>query len=125
LGATFGRTGNSVTRSKGVPKDYAEAPFIDEITPTHVDFILQSRPFFPSVFNLPNYRARTRMESIVKHIPIADARWIGNQLGRLSPDQIRDCFRAAGFSPDEVEIYGKVVMRRIAALKHLNPEARD
>jgi hypothetical protein len=125
LGATFGRTGNTMTRSKGVAKDYAETRFIDEITPTHVDFVMQSRPLFPFVFNLPGYRSRTRMESIVKHIPIADARWIGDRLGRLSPEQIGDCFRAAGFSPDEVEMYAQVVMRRIAALQHLNPESRD
>jgi hypothetical protein len=125
LGATFGRTGNAMTRSKGVAKDYADTRFIDEITPTYVDFVMQSRPLFPFVFNLAGYRSRTRMESIVKHIPIADARWIGDRLGRLSPEQIGDCFRAAGFSPDEVEMYAQVVMRRIAALQHLNPESRD
>jgi hypothetical protein len=123
LGATFGRTGNSITRSKGVPKDYAGTRFIDEVTPTHVDFVMQSRPFFPLVFHLPSYRSRTRMESIVKQIPIADARWIGIRLGRLSPDQIRDCFRAAGFSPADVEVYEDVVTRRISALKNLNPES--
>jgi hypothetical protein len=123
LGATFGRTGNSITRSKGVPKDYADTRFIDEVTPTHVDFVMQSRPFFPLVFHLPSYRSRTRMESIVKQIPIADARWIGIRLGRLSPDQIRDCFRAAGFSPADVEVYEDVVTRRISALKNLNPES--
>ena len=123
LGATFGRTGNSITRSKGVPKDYAGTRFIDEVTPTHVDFVMQSRPFFPLVFHLPRYRSRTRMESIVKQIPIADARWIGIRLGRLSPDQIRDCFRAAGFSPADVEVYEDVVTRRISALKNLNPES--
>jgi hypothetical protein len=123
LGATFGRTGNSMTRSKGVAKDYADAHFIEEITPASVDFVMQSRPFFPSVFNLSNYRARTRMETIVKHIPIADARWIGTRLGQLSPEQIRDCFRAAGFSPDDVDAYAQVVMRRIAALEKLSPES--
>ena len=125
LGATFGRTGNSITRSKGVPKDYEDTRFIDEVTPTYVDFVMQSRPFFPLVFHLPSYRSRTKMESIVKHVPIADARWIGNRLGQLSPEQIRDCFRAAGFPPDEVEMYAQVVLERIAALKKLHPASRD
>jgi len=125
LGATFGRTGNSITRSKGVPKDYLDSRFIDEVTPTHVDFVMQSRPFFPLVFHLPSYRSRTRMESIVKHVPIADARWIGDRLGQLSPNQIRDCFRAAGFAPDEIEMYAQVVLERIAALKNLHPASRD
>ena len=48
---------------------------------------------------------RTRMQSIVKHIPIADAGWLGDRLGHLSPAQIRDCFRASGFSPADIEMY--------------------
>ena len=61
LGATFGRTGHTFTRSKGVMKDYAEARFIERITPTHVDFVMHSRPFFPTFLYLSNYRSRTRM----------------------------------------------------------------
>jgi hypothetical protein len=125
LGATFGRTGNSLNRSKGVMRDYAETPFIEKVTPTYVDFVMHSRPFFPAFFALPNYRLRTRMESVVKHIPIADARWMGERLGQLSSEQISDCFRAGGFSPAEVEGYSRVVMKRIAALKSLaEPEPR-
>ena len=80
---------------------------------------MHSRPFFLSSFNVSNYRFRTRMESVVRHIPIADARWIGQRLGRLSREQIGDCFRAGGFSPAEVEGYTEVVMSRIVALEHL------
>jgi len=80
---------------------------------------MHSRPFFLTIFNFPYYRTRTRMESVAKHIPIADARWLGNRLGQLSPEQIRDCFRAGGFSPAEVEGYTGVVMQRIEALKKL------
>jgi hypothetical protein len=119
LGASFGRTGNSFTRSKGIVKDYAATKFIENVTPTYVDFVMHSRPFFLSVFNLPNYFFRTRMESVVKRIPIADARWIGNLLGQLSIEQIRDSFRAAGFSFREVNGYTRVVMQRIAELKKL------
>jgi hypothetical protein len=125
LGATFGRAGNSLTRSKGVLKDYAETRFIETVTPVYVDFVMHSRPFFLSFFNLPNYRFRMRMESVVKHIPIADARWIGNRLGQLSTEQISDCFRAGGFSPVDVEAYTQVVRQRIAALKKLDPQPRD
>ena len=56
------------------------------------------------------------MESVAKRIPIADVRWIGNRLGQLSIEQIRDSFRAAGFSPGEVNGYTRVVMERIADL---------
>ena len=76
LGATFGRTGNSLTRTKGVAKDFAGSRFVEHITATHVDLGLHSRPFILSIFNVPNYRVRTRMEGVANHIPVADARWI-------------------------------------------------
>ena len=123
LGATLGRTGNSITRSKGVVKDYAETRFIEKVTATYVDLGMHSRPFVLSIFNFRNYRFRTRMESVVKHIPIADARWIGDRLGRLSTQQIRDCFRAAGFSSADVDAYAQVVTQRITALKQLGNAA--
>lgn len=119
LGASFGRTGYPLVRSKGVMKDYVQTSFVKKVTPDRVDFVMHSRPFFLTIFNFPNYRFRTRMESIPKHIPIADARWLGNLLGQLSTDQIGDCFRAAGFTPAEVEGYTRVVMQRIDALKKL------
>jgi hypothetical protein len=119
LGASLGRTGNSFARSRGVMKDYVETKFVKKVTPKDVDLVMNSRPFFLTIFNFPYYRTRTRMESIAKDIPIADARWLGNLLGRFSPEQIRDCFRAASFSPDEVEGYSRIVMQRIDALKKL------
>jgi hypothetical protein len=120
LGGSFGRTGNTIKRSKGVAKEYAASRFIDEVTPTHVDFVLHNRPFFPFVLHVPMYRERTRMESVGKRVPIADARWLGERLGQLSPAQIRDAFRASGFSDDEVETYAQTVGQRIEALKKLN-----
>jgi hypothetical protein len=119
LGASLGRTGNSFSRSRGVMKDYVKTKFIKKVTSEDVDLVMHSRPFFLAIFNFPYYRTRTRMESVARHIPIADARWIGNRLGQFSPEQIRDCFRAAGFSPDEVEGYTGIVMQRIEALKKL------
>ncbi len=122
LGATFGRTGHVITRSKGVSKDYAETRFIARVTATHVDFVMQSRPILPLVVHLAHYRSRTRMEGIVKQVPLADARWIGDRLGRLSTDQIRDTFRASGFSPEDVEVYTGVVVGRIRTLHELSPQ---
>jgi hypothetical protein len=59
------------------------------------------------------------MEAVAKKIPRADAKWLGQMLGQLSPEQIHDCFRAAGYSPDEVEGYSKIVQQRIADLNAL------
>ncbi len=119
MGASLGRTGQPFDRSKGVMKDYVQTKFVKKVTLSHVDFVMHSRPFFLTIINFPNYRFRTRMENVAKHIPIADARWLGNRLGQLSTDQIGDCFRAAGFSPAETEGYTRVVMQRIDALKKL------
>jgi len=41
------------------------------------------------------------------------------KLAQLSQKQIGDCFRAAGFSPEEIDGYTKVVQQRIAALNAL------
>jgi hypothetical protein len=45
-GATFGNTGNALTRSKSVPKDYEDSKFIAKSAPDLMDFVLHSRPFF-------------------------------------------------------------------------------
>jgi hypothetical protein len=120
LGATFGRTGSALKRSKGNVKDYTNSAFILKVTSDHVDFQLASRPIFiQSLTNSQYYHERTEMEKVVKNIPINDARWIGNQLGRFSQSQVADCFRSAGFSRSEVNSYAEVVTKRIAALKGL------
>jgi hypothetical protein len=116
IGASFGQTGNYFTRSKSVLDDYAGSPFIERTTPEYVDFVMHSRPFFLSVFVFPQYRERTRMEQITKHIPREDVRWLGQKLARLSAEQLRDCFRAAGYRPEEVDGFVRVVQDRIAAL---------
>jgi len=56
---------------------------------------------------------------IGNHIPLADAKWMGQLLAQLSPDQIRDAFRAAGYSPQEVDGFAKVIESRIAELNKL------
>jgi hypothetical protein len=116
VGATFGNTGNSITRSKSVPRDYADSPFVEKMTPDFIDFVLHSRPFFASAINIPNYRDRTRMEQVTKHIPRADAKWLGQRLSLLSEEQIRDGFRAAGYTNEDIEMYTQAMRKRIAEL---------
>jgi hypothetical protein len=53
---------------------------------------------------------------IGRDIPIADARWMGTVLGKLSPQQIRDAFRAGGYNADEVEAFSAIMEKRIASL---------
>ena len=119
LGASFGNTGNTFSRSKSSPKDYASSKFIEKSDPEFVDFSMHSRPFVLSAVNAPNYEERTRMEEITKHIPRGDAKWLGQRLSQLSANQIGDCFRAAGYTPAEIEIYTQTVLKRIAELNAL------
>jgi hypothetical protein len=107
LGATFGRTGNvpffwRITRSRNNPKDYATARFIDKVKGNRVAF---------------RYGGRNR--GLFKNITLADAKWIGELLSRLSDRQIEDAFRAANYSPAEVSMLAQSVRRRINELVNL------
>jgi hypothetical protein len=119
LGATFGRTGNPLVRSKNNLRDYRRTKFVQKVKPEEVDFFMSSRPFFLTAIDVPNYVTRTKMQDIAKHIPRTHAKWLGQLLGQLSAEQIRDCFRAGGYSPQEVTGFAKVVERRIADLNRL------
>ena len=119
LGATFGETGNTITRSKSNPEDYMKSEFIQKVTADQVDFHLSSRPFFLTAVAVPNYTKRTRMQEVAKDIPIADAIWLGKLLEPLSDDQIRDVFRAAGYNDKDVEDNATVVKQRIRDLTRL------
>lgn len=119
LGAAFGNTGSTLKRSKGSPKDYADSKFIVKVTPGFIDFVMHSRPFFLFAIDVPYYKERTKMEQITKHIPRADAKWLGDKLSMLSEGQISDCFRAAGFASEEIGVYTKIVQKRIAQLNSL------
>lgn len=118
-GASFGNTGNVMSRSKGVPNDYGDSKFIAKDTPDFVDFVLHSRPFFLGIFSASRYEERARMEKITRHIPRADARWLGQRLSMLTDDQIRDGFRAAGYDAADVETLARTFRSRIAALEAL------
>jgi hypothetical protein len=118
-GATFGNTGNSLTRTKSVPKDYADSKFIAKDGPDFMDFVLHSRPFFLGTMEPDNYGERTKMEEITKHIPRADAKWLGQRLAMLTDAQVRDGFRAAGYAGTDLELLTKTIRQRIAALAAL------
>ena len=123
LGATFGKTGNPLTRSDGDPEDYANSKFIKDVKNNDVDFVMHSRGTIVQIFNVPKYNERAKMAKIVKDIPIADAIWIGHLLSELSKQQVSDAFRAAGYSNQEVEMFTDVVERRIHYLTSLSAKS--
>jgi hypothetical protein len=121
LGASFGSTGIRLPLStaRGNLKAYSHSKFIRKVTPEYVDFNVPTRPALILAFALPDFISRLKMRSIGKRIPIEDVRWIGGLLAQLSPSQIRDAFRAAGYADKEVEGYARVVESRIAELQKL------
>jgi hypothetical protein len=59
------------------------------------------------------------MAETVENIPRADVKWIGGQLARLTPEQIRSAFLAAGFTPKEADGYLAELQKRIVELNAL------
>ena len=100
LGASFGTTGRSWTRSRsrGDLNSYRHSKFITKITDEYVDFQTPSRPALLFIFNPVALIMHLRLHWIGQHIPRSDAKWVGQLLAQLSPDQIGDAFRAAGYS---------------------------
>lgn len=121
LGASFGTTGYSWTQAmaKGNLKSYGHSRFITKVHAEFVDFSVPTRPALIYFFHLPGLIQRLRMRWIGRHIPRDDAKWVGGLLSRLSPEQIQDVFRSAGYSPQEVAGFSKILQERIAELTRL------
>jgi hypothetical protein len=121
LGASFGSAGRSwpAESAKDNLDSYSKSKFIRRVTPTTVDFQTPARPAFEYLVDPKAYITRVRMESLGRNIPRADARWVGLLLAHLSSSQIRNAFRAAGYSLDEIEGFAMVVEHRIALLTEL------
>lgn len=103
LGATFGKTGGFFSRSRNDVPDYVKAKFIKKVNGEVIDF---------------NYGGKN--QKLFAGLTIADARWLSNLLKRLSDDQIKDAFRAAHYSAQEVDLLAGAFRERINALAKLS-----
>jgi len=121
LGSTFG-TGNltwPLGRARGNLRTYSHSKFITRITPDYVDLHTPAPPALYFLATPHEYFRKLQLCRIGKTVPRSDARWIGELLARLRPDQIRDAFRAAGYSPREVQGFTTTLLDRIAELQEL------
>jgi hypothetical protein len=124
LGATFGKTGWPPSHvpllphaTKGVLKDYEHSRFIRTVTGDAVTFEMHTTaPSFIRKFRREYFNKYRQAERIEQGIPVRDAEWIGGLLAQLTAQQIRDAFRAAGYQPNDVDGFARVVEKRIAAL---------
>lgn len=87
LGATFGETG-IYRPQRNYLEGFEREPFLVQDAAGRVKF---------------GYRGLHR--ELLKQVTADDVRWICGLLGRLSPGQMRDAFRAGGYSDDVTERY--------------------
>ena len=121
LGASFGSAGRTWPREKAKDNldSYDHSKFIRKLTADAVDFQVPARPRWVYLVNPKEYWRRVHLEYIGRGVPRADARWMGQLLARLSGRQIREAFRAGGYSPEEAEAFAKIVEQRITVLTDL------
>ena len=103
LGATFGKTGGIISRSRNKPSDYVKAEFVKGVKGNVVDF---------------NYGGK--MGKAFESITVEDAKWLASWLSRLSDEQLKDAFRSANYTPEEVDQLAAAVRTRINALTNLS-----
>jgi hypothetical protein len=125
LGATLGRAGGlGGTRTKNDLSDFLSTKFVRGVDARDgvVEFDYDTRPRgfgHLSVLHPLYYRHEVNKEKAMRGIPIAHARWIGSLLNELSNEQLRDAFRAAGYSDGVRESYVATLRERINQLIEL------
>jgi hypothetical protein len=125
IGATLGHVGGiGGTRVKNNLEHFMMTKFIVSVTNGLVEFDYNTTPKgagkFASIFS-PGYGKRqANKEKAMRRIPVENARWIGQQLSRLSDEQLRDAFRAAGYDNATMEGFVKTLRQRIDMLAKLS-----
>ena len=121
LGSAFGagRLTWPLVRARGNLSTFRRSKFVTKTTTDYVDFETPARPSFFFLATPREFAHKLRLRWIGRRIPRSDARWIGQLLAQLSPQQIRDAFRAAQYPPDQVEGFAAVVESRIVELEKL------
>jgi hypothetical protein len=115
LGTTFGKTGGqkspmaflrNIKGSRNEPEDYVSDEFIEGVEGNTVRL---------------HYSGKNT--GMMRNITVAEARWIGDLLSRLSDRQLEDAFRAANYSAGDVRLLAGAVRKRINELVGLQATA--
>ena len=112
LGATFGHASTTplfwrFTRSRNNPTNYAKSNFLEKVKGDRVYL---------------HYGGKNR--GLFRDISIRDAEWIGGWLAQLSDQQLRDAFRAANYTPDQISLLTREVRERTDELLSISPVQR-
>jgi len=113
LGSTFGRFGYTnlpifyrLGRANDKPNTWNKAKFIKGVKNGHIIFATTG--------------AKSR--GLFKDITVAQGRWLYDLLHQLNTAQIQDAFRAANYSPAEIEVMTAATQRRIDELERATNE---
>ena len=109
LGATFGHASTTpilwrLTRSRNNPGKYAKSKFLEKVKGERV---------------VLHFGGKNR--GLLNDISVQDAQWVGSLLSQLSDRQIQDAFRAANYSPSQVNLLARTVRARTNELMSLTP----
>jgi hypothetical protein len=112
LGATFGHASTTplfwrFTRSRNNPKNFAKSKFLEKVKDNRV---------------VLHFGGKNR--GLLKNITVQDANWMAALLSQLSDAQIRDAFRAANYSPGQINQLAQTVRNRTNELLSLQPDVR-
>jgi len=102
LGATLGKTGNNITHNRNKPRDYAHGRLVKRVEGNKVVFD----------FHATHHQ-------MLENLTVADAKWLGRILSQLSDQQISDAFRAAGYSPEDIQLLTASFKERVNELVNL------
>ena len=107
LGATFGHSSGTfflwrITRSRNNPRKYAESNFLKKVEGNRV---------------VLHYGGKNR--GLFNNITVDDALWMGGLLAQLSDQQLKDAFRAANYTPSEINLLASEVRGRAYQLVNL------
>jgi len=107
LGSTIGKLGSNnipiffrMGRNADNPEGWSKAKFIDSVENGHLV--------------LATTGAKSR--GLFKDITVAQGRWLFDLLAQLTDKQLSDAFRAANYSPEEVNLLIGATKRRIGEL---------
>ena len=109
LGATFGHASTTpllwrVTRSRNNPVNFAKSNFLEKVKGDRV---------------VLHFGGKNR--GIMKDIAVQDAQWMGSWLSQLSNRQLSDAFRAANYTPSQINLLVREVRERTSELLSLRP----
>lgn len=106
LGATFGKLGNNnlpiffrLGRKTNNPRVWNKARFIKDVERGRIEFAFKGKG-----------------RGLMKDITVEQGRWLYRVMSQLDESQLRDAFRAANYSPTDIDILTRASQRRIREL---------